>query len=342
MHLFRPAAAAALVSVISTSSALAWDYEGHRMVNQIALAALPVDFPGFVKTPEAAERIAFLAGEPDRWRSTPDLPLKHCASPDHYLDFEQIAMAGLDPKKVSPMRYVFALDFAAGRKAHISDFEPINEEKNTAHTDEWPGFVPWAITEQYAKLKAGFSYLKAYEALGTPEEVANAKANIIYVMGTMGHYVGDTSQPLHMTIHHNGWVGPNPKNYTKWSGFHAWIDGGFIAKSGITAEEMVKLAKPADAWTLAPVAGKGTDPMFDKVMEYATAQHPYVEEIYALEKAGAFKSEGAANSVEGKKFIEARLLTGGQALASIWMTAWKQSGPDAYLTTQLQKRREGK
>ena len=29
-------------------TAPAWDYEGHRMVNQVALAALPADFPAFV------------------------------------------------------------------------------------------------------------------------------------------------------------------------------------------------------------------------------------------------------------------------------------------------------
>ncbi len=342
MHPFRSAAIAALASSLVVSSASGWDYEGHRIVNRIALAALPPDFPGFVRAPEAAERIAFLSGEPDRWRSTPDLPLKHCASPDHYLDYEQIAMAGLDPVKVPPMRYVFAMDFAAGRKAHEAAFEPINEEKNTARTDEWPGFVPWAITEQYGKLKSGFSYLKAYEALGTPEEVANARANIIYVMGVMGHYVGDTAQPLHMTIHHNGWVGPNPESYTKWAGFHAWIDGGFIAKAGITAEDLVKRAAPARAWTLAPATGKGTDAMFGKVMEYAAAQHPLVERIYALEKAGAFKSEGAEKSVEGRRFIEDRLLTGGQTLATIWITAWKEAGPDTYLMTQLEKRRKGK
>ena len=44
----------------------AWDYSGHRMVNELALAALPDDFPAFVHSPSNAERIAFLAGEPDR------------------------------------------------------------------------------------------------------------------------------------------------------------------------------------------------------------------------------------------------------------------------------------
>ena len=70
--------------------ALAWDYEGHRLVNQLALASLPTNFPAFVRVPVAAERIAFLAGEPDRWRNVQDLPLRHSNGPDHYLDLEQL------------------------------------------------------------------------------------------------------------------------------------------------------------------------------------------------------------------------------------------------------------
>jgi hypothetical protein len=68
---------------IGATLALAWDYEGHRAVNQLALASLPTNFPAFVREPAAAERIAFLAGEMDRWRNTPDLPLKHYSFPDH-------------------------------------------------------------------------------------------------------------------------------------------------------------------------------------------------------------------------------------------------------------------
>ena len=63
-----------------TQSARAWDYEGHRSVNQLALAALPTNFPAFALTPEARERIAFLSGEADRWRNyTNDLSLSHCS-----------------------------------------------------------------------------------------------------------------------------------------------------------------------------------------------------------------------------------------------------------------------
>lgn len=67
----------------------AWDYEGHQAVNELALASLPKNF-GIELTSNVKERIVFLAGEPDRWRNVPDLPLKHFSGPDHYIDLEDL------------------------------------------------------------------------------------------------------------------------------------------------------------------------------------------------------------------------------------------------------------
>src|SRR5215831_5155679 len=79
-----------------TRNSSAWDYEGHRVVNQLALASLPTNFPAFVRTAEAMERVQFLAGEPDRWRNTPDLPLQHCQEPEHFMDMEELTQFGLN------------------------------------------------------------------------------------------------------------------------------------------------------------------------------------------------------------------------------------------------------
>ena len=83
-----------LLGRLGINTSLAWDYEGHRIVNQLALASLPTNFPSFVRTPAVSERVAFLAGEPDRWRNTPDLSLKHFNGPDHYLDIEGLDACG--------------------------------------------------------------------------------------------------------------------------------------------------------------------------------------------------------------------------------------------------------
>ncbi len=338
-----------LTILATVSSVSAWDYEGHRIVNQLGLAALPAEFPAFVHEPANAERIAFLAGEPDRWRNAPDAPLKQSGGSwtDHFCDLEQLPEAGIDPAKVSSFRYDFILTFAAGRAQHPENFPPIDPAKNTDHTREWPGFAPWAIVEYYGKLKSAFSYLKAFEELGTPEEIANARANAIYVMGIVGHYVGDCAQPLHTTIHHNGWVGANPHDYTTWSGFHAWIDGGLITKAGISKKSIIDRVKPAP---LIPVTSQpdGRDPVFVAVMNYLIAQHQLVEPLYQLEKAGKLsdeqektdhtKSHSGPVDPEGRAFVEGQLLKGGEMLASVWSTAWRNAPPDTFLRAQLIKR----
>jgi hypothetical protein len=318
--------------------ARAWDYEGHRIVNQLALASLPADFPAFVRDPAATERIAFLAGEPDRWKNMPDLPLRHTNNPEHYLDLEQLGWAGLDPAALSPLRYEFAVEFSAVRAAHPEKFPPIDPAKNAEHSREWPGFLPWKITESFDQLKAACSYLRAFEqGGGTPAEIANAQADIVYFMGVMGHYVGDGAQPLHDTVSHNGWVGANPHGYTTDPKFHAWIDGGFIAAAGINWSGLAPRARPARVLATVPKSGE-VDAMFDGVMAYLLAQNQRVEPLYELEKAGKLRGDGTPGSLDGRDFIEEQLLRGGEMLGSIWLTAWKTATPDNFLLSQLARR----
>src|ERR1700722_10740464 len=224
----------------------AWDYDGHHAVNELALASLPKDF-GIELTPALKNRIAFLAGEPDRWRNVGDLPLKHVNGPDHYIDLEDLKLFGLTPETLPILRYDFVADIVRARASHPEKFPAIDPDKDADHTRELNGFLPWAITEYYEKLKSDFSTLKALQQYGgTPEEIANAQADIVYVMGVMGHFVGDGSQPLYTSVHYNGWVGDNPKGYTTRQTFHAWIDGGYFRKTGgIKFETLVGRIQPA-------------------------------------------------------------------------------------------------
>jgi hypothetical protein len=317
--------------------ASAWDYEGHRMVNQLALASLPARFPAFVKTAPAQERIAFLSGEPDRWRNTTDLPLKHFNGPDHFLDIDSLADYKLESTSLSHFRYEFAAQLAAARTLYPESFPALDLAQNEDRTRDLIGFLPWTITEYYAKLKSSFSYLKTFEELGTPEEIINAQQNIIYLMGVVGHFVGDGSQPLHTTKHYNGWVGKNPNGYTTSKAFHAWIDGGYIQKVGLDIKRMKAQLRPARM--LWPNGSKSTShDVFPAVMGYLLAQHQLVLPLYELEKAGKFSGENGTGS-SGHEFISRQLIVGGQMLGDLWYSAWQEAAPDTYLKTQLSRRK---
>ena len=326
-------------SIFFGQSVFAWDYEGHRLVNQLALASLPKDFPAFVLAPESQERIAFLAGEADRWRSTPNLELQHSQEPEHFFDLEDLSLYGLTPETLPIFRYEFVSMVGAAHKAHPEMFPATREDR--AHKYSWTGLLPWTITENYAKLKAEFSYLKTFETEGgTPVEIANAKENIIYTMGVMGHYVGDAAQPLHTTKYFNGWVGDNPNHYTTEHSFHALIDGVYIAKAKIEDDlgDMKKKMHSAQLVTFHQQPASA-DQIFPATVEFLVAQNKLVEALYKLEKERKLTGDDDLG-MQGKPFIEGQLMKGGQMLSDIWFTAWQQSTVDDFLARQLHRRNQ--
>jgi hypothetical protein len=325
----------AMLSGVFGLNAGAWDYEGHHTVNELALASLPADFGGFEMTPALKARIAFLAGEPDRWRNVSDLPLKHFNGPDHYFDLEDVTLCGLTPETLPIMRYDFVEDLANARTAHPEKFPAIDPEKDADHTRELDGFLPWAITEYFEKLKSDFSTLKTFRQYGgTPVEIANAEADCIYVMGVSGHYVGDGAQPLHTTKHFNGWVGDNPKGYTTRTTFHGWIDGGYFKKTGgLKVETLVGKINPATR------IANADDPeaFFHDVVNYLVEQNKFVEPLYEMEKDGQLTGDGE-KGLQARPFLEGQIVKGAQMLGNIWLTAWLDAPDDTYLQRQLQQR----
>ncbi len=322
--------------------AAAWDYEGHHAVNEMALASLPTNFPSFARTPATRMRIAYLAGEADRWRNVTSskngtgLALGHASGTDHYLDLEDLKLYGLTPETLPPFRYDFVADIVKAREVHPEIFPAIDPARNSDHTRELSGFLPWAITENYEKLQSGFSTLAALEKSGgTADEIKSAKENIIYVMGVMGHYVGDASQPLHTTIYHHGWTtNDNPNHYTTSYGFHGWIDGGFLNKTGGLDER--KLARKIHR---AERIAAAADPngIFQTAVKFIVDGNKLVEPLYQLDKDGKLNPE-SATAAEGRAFLEGQLVKSGQFLGELWLTAWQTAPEDTYLERALQQR----
>jgi hypothetical protein len=249
---------------------------------------------------------------------------------------EDLPLYGLTPDTLPIMRYDFMADIARARAEHPEKFPPINPEKDSDHTRELDGFLPWAIVENYEKLKSGFSSLKAFRTHGgTPVEIANEEANLIYIMGVMGHYVGDGSQPLHTTRYYNGWDPKNnPKGYTIRNTFHAWIDTGYFRKAGgINVDDLIGKIQPA---TGIPNAD---DPaaFFHNVVNYLVEQNKYVEPLYQMEKDGELTGEGD-KGLQALPFLEGQLVKAGQMLGNIWYTAYLDAPEDTYLEKQLDAR----
>ena len=154
-------------------------------------------------------------------------------------------------------------------------------------------------------------------------------------MGVMGHYVGDSSQPLHTSKHHNGWVGENPLGYPTNRTFHAWIDGGYFHKiGGLKTEALAQRIKPAEH------VGDSAQPdsFFQAVVAHVVKQNKQVEPLYKLEKEHKLSPRSGEIDPEGLAFMEGQILQGAQMLGNIWLSAWQDATEDKHLKTELEKR----
>ncbi|MBL9139788.1 MAG: hypothetical protein JNK85_28215 [Verrucomicrobiales bacterium] len=310
-----------------------WDYEGHRLINQMALALLPTNFPGWVREDAARERIAFLGGEMDRWRNTPHYSLRHMNHPDHYLDLEDLVPLEVTASQLSPFRYEFVDLITRKRLQYPDRFPSIVATNDLERTRHLPGFLPWKIAEDFARLKSAFSYLKAYEERGTPDQISNARANILYLMGVAGHAAGDAAQPLHTTRRYNGWVGDNPNGYTTNRTFHAWIDGGYLRKVGVDLEDLRPQTRPAQVLRSVP-NGPEDDAIFRHACQFIVEQFQRMEPLYAMEKLGELSGE-PPSGLKGKPILVEQLARASTLLSDLWLTAYEQAPPDRYLQSQL-------
>lgn len=324
---FGRVAAAACVALAALPAA-AWDEKGHVIVTELAIEGLPADFPTWVRDPESRARLCYLCAEPDRWRGQKSVVLDHINGPDHYLDIEDLAGFGLKLDGLPRFRNEFIERLATERAQNPGRFVRIDPKLDKDHTKEIPGLLPYAIEELQWKIASSWSTLRTFEAYAdvvTEAEMAGARNDVLQNMGLISHFLGDAAQPLHLTKHHHGWVGPNAKGYTTDKAFHSYIDGGVIDLHGINSGELKSRIRPATPF----------DPVDDwkQIAGILAVSFERVEPLYALEKSGALRR------TEGKAFIENCLLDGGANLAGIWVAAYRGSEIDDYLSKKLAARR---
>lgn len=317
MKLVHKLLLAASLSALLTFPARAWDAYGHRLITRLAVEGM-VDAPAWLSSPDAKAQIADQSVVPDRWRSTRINQLVHLNNPEHYLDVEDLEPYGLTLKTLPTLRYEYVKAMALAKERAGPGFKgrPVNPARDTAKTDELPGFIPYAIVEQYAKVQNAFLVVRTLEKLNDPRrahQLDMARANARTQMGILSHFVGDAAQPLHMTKHHHGWVGDNPNQYTTDRGFHSYIDGRIINHHQI---------KDADvrAFFDSKLTLEARAP-WDGVLDYLNTSFVEVEPLYILKKAGDLEKS------PGKAFIEKRLASGASMLSALYRAAWDSSEP---------------
>ena len=85
--------AVAAVCLLGSQAVRAWGEHGHRISAQAAAQKLPAEMPLFFRL--AADQLAYLNPEPDRWRDEverlQDEALNAAAAPEHYVNLERLS-----------------------------------------------------------------------------------------------------------------------------------------------------------------------------------------------------------------------------------------------------------
>lgn len=138
------------------------------------------------------------------------------------------------------------------------------------------------------------------------------EALILTTIGELSHYVGDGSQPLHVTVHYNGWGEyPNPKGFTR-AKIHEPFEAALVFNS-------VKL--DAVSAEMAPFHDCGCD-VAARVAGYLAMTATQVEPLYVLEKAGGLQP----GDPRGAAFATTRMAAGATELRDLIVEAWRAAG----------------
>ncbi len=298
----RAATALALLPLFAVPPSFGWGDVGHRMINRLGVEALPADVPAFLKTPDAVAEIEYLGPEPDRWRSLAEPELNAAQAPDHFIDFEYADIIGPLPRR----RYEYIAALTAAEITHpdkAAELQPVRV-----------GFQPYITSEVWERLKAA---MRQYRDLSAKhEDTKPVEAAILFYAGWLGHYVGDGSQPLHVSINYNGWVlKDNPNGYTTERGIHEKFESTFVGAN----------IKAADVQPLLPALKPIPNSNFDEweiYMSYLRHSQSLVEQLYQIDKRKGFDGAG---TLEGKQFTEERLAAGAAMLRDLIYSAWVES-----------------
>ena len=298
--------AGAFVILAPASQALAWGATGHRLIGQTAAASLPPEVPAFLRTPSAVQDIGELAREPDRWR---DAGKTHDASrdPAHFVDVDDNGrvLGGPNLAALPPTRagYETALRAAGADSTRA-------------------GYLPYAIIDGWQQLAKDFAYWRVLKAAIPREHRADRKAWLqhdlarrerltVIDLGVWAHYVGDASQPMHVSVHYNGWGAyPNPLGFTQ-EKVHSAFEGEYVRRF-VSAGQVHAAMTP-----LEPCAA----PIEVCTATYLSATSQTVGPYFMLQKAGGFAGEDP----RGQAFAQARVAAGASALRDFVVAAWRAS-----------------
>jgi hypothetical protein len=286
-----------------------WGPRGHQSANRAAVRGIPEDGPLFLKQYE--DWIAKTGPVPDSWRGIGEPYSKIFEDPNHGWFKEQFAFM----KEIPRSRYEFVLRLY-DEYLRIREKDP---DRAALTNVRWTGTLPYAAMENYDRMKSAMRLYRRAVADSSAESRQDARflaQDIAFYLGWLGHYTADGAQPLHDTIHHDGWLGANPKQYTTDPRVHGRFESSFVDLIQLTDTDLSPLMTKA----------RMLDDPFAAILAHLDDAATHVEQVYVLDKAGAFADK---NNQEAARLAKSQLAKAATLLRDLAYTAWVESGKPA-------------
>lgn len=222
--------------------AAAWGHFGHLLIAKTAVQKLPEEIPAFLRTAAAAQEISELGAEADVSKSTGNVttgsyPANRTAFTIHDGERDNGHFIDLNDDGTVLGGIPFA-PLLSSRRDFDTALRAVGQNQYTV------GYLAYNLVDQWQQVRKDFAYIRAFtkaiQTAVTPADRAFFQYQLqlrqkltIRDIGYWSHFVGDGSQPMHVSAHFNGWGNyPNPNNYTN-APIHAPFEGSFV-KSFVT------------------------------------------------------------------------------------------------------------
>lgn len=297
------------LSLLYSPESYAWGAKGHRLITEIAIKDLSKEIPYFISTPENMGYLMELSREPDRSRGA-GLSHDKNLDPAHFIDIDNEGyIAGV---------------------VNINNPLPQNREaydellrKNNSN-EYLMGYLPYAMLDGWQQLRKDFAYWKVDDV--GERESSNLEMKqwfqedkklreliIIRDLGYWSHFIEDSSQPLHATIHYNGWVSQeNLNQFSRSKKIHSQFETVFVDKY-IELDMIQKNLKSINL----------QDCKFENYLqEFLVESYNNVNQLYTIEREQGFEKLTKVN----QKFVVEQLARGTSFLRDSILSAWACSG----------------
>lgn len=312
-------------TALAPTQALAWGHTGHVMISRLAVQALPAELPAFVRTAQAAQQVGELGAEADVSKGT-GLPTTgtypnqrtaftiHDGERDagHFIDLNDDGTKVIDLVPFAPLQ---------------SSRRDFDTQLRAVGSNQYTGYLAYNLVDQWQQVRKDFALIRAFTKAIQTATTATDKSYFQYQLqlrqtltlrdiGYYSHFVGDASQPMHVSIHYNGWdpnnAGyPNPNGYTL-KPIHAPYEGAFV-KAFVSPANVAAL--------IAPTYTDCACTIEQRTVNYVQSSAAQVGAVYAAGSTDLFVNPLPAEV----NSANVRLAAGATELRDLIVFAWRDS-----------------